>query len=274
MRRHGCIDSPTGLGADGHACWVFERSEEFIEASLEFFTDGLRSNRRLVYLSGEPVAEQRERLDPLGDVGAMIDDGTLHLLELKHLYKLGQPVDPEAQANLFTAATEAAHNDGFSGVSLATQSTDMVTEPCTWEAHLRLEGRADQLATSTGFSALCGYRRNALPAELLRDLAAVHPAANSFPEKSPFRLFGEGDGLVLGGEIDRFSTPALIRILSYAHRQGEPTSLSLEALDFIDHHGLEALVAYTRALNLNGGCNVHAKPPMVKRLCELLELEL
>ncbi len=274
VRRHGCIDSPTGLGADGHACWGFERSEEFIEASLEFFTDGLRSNRRLVYLSSEPVAEQRERLDPLGNVDAMIDDGTLHLLELEQLYRLGEPVDPEAQAAVFWAATKAAQAAGFSGVSLATQSTDMVIEPCTWDAHLRLESRADRLATATGFSALCGYQRDALPAELLGDLAAVHPAANSFPEATRFHLFGKDGGLALSGEIDYFSTAAMIRVLEYAHVQGEPTSLNLEALSFIDHRGLEALAAQTRQLDANGGCSVHGQRPMVDRLCHLLELQL
>ncbi|HKF83469.1 MAG TPA: MEDS domain-containing protein [Solirubrobacterales bacterium] len=274
MRTHGCIDSPAGLGADGHACWGFERSEEFVGAALDFFADGLRANRRLVYLSGEPVAQQRERLDPLGDVGAMIDGGSLHLLELKQLYQLGEPVDPDAQAALFGAATKAAHADGFSGVSLATQSTDMVVEPRTWDAHLRLESRADRLATSTGFSALCGYQRDRLPAGLLADLTAVHPTANSFPEATLFHLFGKDGGLALSGQVDRFSTETMTRALDYAHRPGQPTSLDLEALDFIDHHGLEALVEHTRRLDADGGCGVHGQPPIVERLCDLLELRL
>src|SRR5690242_184913 len=101
VRRHGCIDSGSGLGTDGHACWGFDQPEEYVAATLDFFSDGLRANQRLVYLSGEPVAEQRERLDPLGDVGRLIDDGTLHLFELKDFYDLGQPVDPVAQVELF-----------------------------------------------------------------------------------------------------------------------------------------------------------------------------
>lgn len=274
MRRNGCIDSPSGLGADGHACWGFERSEEFIAASLDFFTDGLRLNRRLVYLSGEPVAEQRERLEPLGDVGAMIDDGTLHLLELKQLYTLGEPVDPEAQVSLFEAAAKAARADGFSGVSLATQSTDMIVEPGTWDAHLRLESRADRLATSTGFSALCGYRRDALPADVLGDLAAVHPASNSIARAAPFHLFGDESGLALSGEIDRFASGALARVLDYAHSPGVPTSLNLQALTFIDHYALEVLSAHTHRLAANGGCTIHNRPAAVERLCDLLELEL
>jgi ABC-type transporter Mla MlaB component len=263
-----------GLGAQGHACWGFEKPAEFIDATLDFFTDGLRSNRRLVYLSGEPVAEQRERLDPLGDVGGLIDSGALHLLELKNLYRLGEPVDPDAQVALFTTATAAAQADGFSGLSLATQSTEMVADPCTWDAHLRLESMADRVASAAGMSALCGYQRDALPAEVLGDLAAIHPTANAIAERAPFHLFGEAGGLVLSGEIDRFSTPALVRALGLAHTPGEPTSLDLEALTFIDHHGFEVLAAHTRGLAANGGCTVANQPRIVNRLCELLELEL
>jgi ABC-type transporter Mla MlaB component len=274
VRTHGCIDSAAALGPDGHACWGFGRPEDFADVAIEFFATGLRTNRRLVYLSGEPVAEQRERLDPLGDVGGLIDSGGLHLLELKDLYRLGEPVDPDAQVALFGAAVDAARADGFSGVCLATQSTEMVVEPRTWDAHLRLESRADRLATSSGLSALCGYQRDALPADLLGDLAAVHPAANTVAEAASFHLFGEGAGLALSGELDRFSAPALVRALEYAHVPGEPTSLNLEALDFVDHHGLEVLAAHTRRLALNGGCTVHNRPRVVERLCDLLELEL
>lgn len=274
VRRHGCINSGGDLGTDGHACWAFEQPREFVDATLEFFTDGLRSNQRLVYLSGEPVAEQRERLDPLGEVGALLDNGSLHLFELKDFYDLGQPVDPVAQVNLFMAATEAARADGFSGLCLATQSTEMVAEPRTWAAHLRLESRADQLASATGMSALCGYQRGTLPETVLGDLAALHPTANALAEAAPFHLFGEAGGLVLSGEIDRFSTPALMRALTLAQAAGEPTSLDLGALRFIDHHAFEALAAHTRRLAADGGCIVRNRPAHVDRLAGLLELEL
>ena len=274
MRTHGCIDSAGGLGAQGHACWGFDQPAEFADAALDFFADGLRDGRRLVYLSGEPVAEQRERLDPLGDVGGMIDSGALHLLELKDLYRLGEPVDPHAQVALFTAATEGARADGFSGLSLATQSTDLVADPRTWDAHLSLESMADRMAAPTGMSALCGYQRDALPDEVLGDLAAIHPTANAIAERAPFHLFGEAGGLVLSGEIDRFSTPALARALDRAHTPGEPTSLDLEPLAFIDHHGFEVLAAHTRRLAANGGCRVQNQPRIVNRLCELLGMGL
>jgi anti-anti-sigma regulatory factor len=274
VRVHGCIDSGSRLGHDGHACWGFDDRQEFTDAALEFLADGLRLGQRIAYVGSEPVAEQRERLDPLGDVGALIDTGALQLFELSDLYRVGKPVDAEVQVAVYSAATGAALIDGYTGLRVAAQVTDLVREPETWDAHVRWESTADRVFSSRKLSGLCGYQRDALPAQLLTDLAAVHPAANKTAGPVPFHLFGEGDGLVLTGEIDLFSSEALDRALGHACSGAEPVSLDLEALDFIDHHGLEVLLAHAHRLTAYGGCSIHHQPPVVDRLCELLELEL
>jgi anti-anti-sigma regulatory factor len=274
VRANGCIDSTCRLGADGHACWSFDEQPEFIDAALEFLTDGLRLGQRIAYVGSESVAEQRERLDPLGDVGGMIDKGTLQLFELTDLYRVGEPVDANAQLAIYSAATDVALAEGFTGLRVAAQVTDLVTEPETWEAHVRWESTADRVFSAKKLSALCGYQRSALPPQLLADLAAVHPAANETAGPVPFHLFGEDGGLVLTGEIDAFSSDAFDRVLGYACNAEEPVSLDLKRLDFIDHRGLEILAAHDRQRVATGGCSIHNPPPMVERLCELLELKL
>jgi len=79
--------------------------------------------------------------------------------------------------------------------------------------------------------------------------------------------------VVLAGEVDLFSTPDLDRLLEMACEDGEGVSLDLAELDFIDHHGLERLVAHTERLAATAGCSVPNKPPVVDRLCDLLELQ-
>lgn len=256
---------------DGHACWGFDERGEFIDAALEFLTDGLRLGQRIAYIGNEPVAEQRERLDALGDVGQMIDRGDLLLFELSDLYRVGEPVEADRQLAIYSAATDAALADGFAGLRVAAQVTDLVTEPETWDAHVRWESTADRVFSTKSLSALCGYQRSALPPQLLTDLAAIHPAANETASSVPFHLFGEDGGLVLSGEVDAFTGEAFARALSYACRPEEPISLDLGRLDFIDHRGLEVLAAHGRA---SGGCSIHNSPPVVDRLCELLELKL
>lgn len=273
MRVHGCIDAASDLGPHGHACWAFDQEAEFVAAALEFFSDGLRLDQRLVYISSEPVDEQRERLDQLGDVGGMIDRGELQLVELGTIYRPGDKIDVEAQVALYERVAATARADGFAGLRVASQATDFLAEPETWIDRLRWESAADRILEANGISALCGYRRDALPPSLLGDLAAVHPTANFDAEAFPFHLFGEGDGLVLSGEIDAFSCEALDRLLDLASRSGERVRLDLGPLRFIDHRGLEVLAAHTRHPPGDGGYRLHNCPAMVERLSDLLELE-
>lgn len=274
MRVHGCIDSGTGLGSDGHACWGFEERQEFVDAALEFLADGLSAGQRIAYVGSESVAEQRERLDPLGGVGAMIDTGALQLFELSDLYRVGEPVDVDFQLATYSAAAEAALADGYSGLRVAAQVTDLVADPETWDAHVRWESTADRVFSGQSLSALCGYRQDALPPQLLEDLAAIHPAANLDGGSVPFHLFGEDGGLALAGEVDLFSSEALDRALGFACPAEGPVSLDLAALRFIDHHGVEVLADHTHRLNAAHGCRIRNQPPIVNRLCEILELEL
>lgn len=274
MRAHGWIDSGSRLGTDGHACWIFDQQQEFVEAALEYLTDGLRAEQRIVYVGSEPVEEQRELLAPLGDVGGMIDKGALQLFELTDLYKVGEPVDADVQVATYLAATDAALADGYTGLRVAAQVTDLVAEPRTREAHVRWESIADRYVATHPLSAFCGYQRDLLPERLLCDLAAVHPASNEGHPAVPFHLFSDSGSVVLAGEVDFFSAPDLDRLLDLACEGGDQISLDLSELDFIDHRGLAMLAAHTQRLATHGGCAVHNPPPVVDRLCELLELKL
>jgi DcmR-like sensory protein len=274
VRAHGRIDAASELGPHGHACWAFDREGEFVDAALEFFSDGLRLGERLIYVSGEPVMAQRERLDQLGDVGGLIDRGALQLLDLGTIYRPGDRIDVEAQVALYEGAADAARADGFAGVRVASQATDFLAEPEAWSDRLRWESAADRIFEAHGIAALCGYRRDALLPSLLGDLAALHPTANSAAEAFPFHLFGEGEGLVLSGEIDALCSGALDRLLGHVRRDGERVDLDLGALRFIDHRGLETLAAHAGRPTDDGGYRFHNGPAMVRRLSDLLELEL
>jgi hypothetical protein len=271
---HGSIDAGSGLGHDGHACWGFDDRQEFVDAALEFLTDGLRLGQRLAYVGSEPVAEQRERLDPLGDVGGLIDSGALQLFELSDLYRVGEPVDVNAQLAAYLAATDAALAHGYSGLRVAAQVTDLVAEPETWNAHVRWESAADRVLSRQSLAALCGYERVALPSQLLADLATVHPASNGCAGLAPFHLFGENCGLALTGEVDLFSSETLDRALDFACDEGESVLLDLGELDFIDHRGVEILAAHAGRLAGEGGCTIQHQPHLVSRLCRILELQL
>ena len=274
MRTHGCIHSGSGLGADTHACWGFDRRQEFVDASLEFLSDGLRNGERIVYVGSEPVEEQRERLEPLGGVGAMIDEGALLLIDLTGIYKSGEQLDPSTQLSVYSAVTDAALADGYTGIRVAAQVTNLVREPQTWDAHLRWESMADRFMSVQPMSAMCGYQRDLVPEQLLGELLAVHPSSNAPAEAVPFRLFADDGDMVLSGDIDFLSVKALDRALKTACDGTEPVELDLGELGFIDPNGIKVLARHTRRLAAEGGCSVRNAPPAVERLCEILGVEL
>lgn len=274
MRAHGCIHSGNDLGPDAHACWGFDRRQEFVDAALEFLTDGLRNGQRIVYVGSEPVDEQRERLEPLGGVGAMIDEGALLLIDLTGIYKTGKPLDPNVQLGVYSAATDAALADGYAGIRVAAQVTNLVRERETWDAHLRWESMADRFMSVRPMSAMCGYQRDLVPEQLLSELSAVHPTSNAPAKTVPFRLFAENGDMVLSGDIDFLSVKALDRALETACDGAEPIVLDLRELGFIDPNGLEVLVRHTRRLAAESGCSVRNAPPAVERLCDMLSVEL
>jgi anti-anti-sigma regulatory factor len=274
VRTHGCIHSGSDLGTDTHACWGFDRRQEFIDAALEFLTDGLRNGQRIVYVGSEPVEEQRERLEPLGGVGAMIDEGALLLIDLTGIYKAGQPLDPEVQLGVYKAVTDAALADGYSGIRVAAQVTNLVREPETWDAHLRWESMADRFMSVQPMSAICGYQRDVVPEKLLAELAAVHPVSNAPERTVPFRLFAEDGDMVLSGDVDFLSVKALDRALETACDGTEPVVFDLGELGFIDPNGLEVLVRHTRRLAAGSGCSVRNMPPAVERLSQMAGVEL
>ncbi len=274
MRAHGCIHSGGDLGTDTHACWGFDRRQEFVDAALEFLTDGLRNGQRIVYVGSEPVEEQRERLEPLGGVGAMIDEGALLLIDLTGIYKSGQPLDPHVQLGVYRAVTDAALADGYAGIRVAAQVTNLVREPETWDAHLRWESMADRFMSAQPMSAMCGYQRDVVPEKLLTELAAVHPVSN-VPERTvPFRLFADDGDMVLSGDVDYLSVKALDRALETACDGTEPVVFDLGELGFIDPNGLEVLVRHTRRLAAESGCSVRNMPPAVERLSQMAGVEL
>jgi anti-anti-sigma factor len=274
VRTHGCIHAGGGLGPNAHACWGFKRRQEFVDASLEFLTDGLRNGQRIAYVGNEPVEEQRERLEPLGGVGALIDEGALLLIDLTGVYKAGEPIDPDAQMAVYAAVTDAALADGYAGIRVAAQATSLVREPATWEAHLRWESLADRFMSVRPLSAMCGYQRDLVSERLFCDLSTLHPVSNAPTKAVPFHLYAEEGDMFLSGDIDFLSVKALDRALETACDGTEPVVLDLRELGFIDPNGLEVLVRHTRRLAAAGGSSVRNAPPAVDRLCQMLGVEL
>ncbi|HEV3047554.1 MAG TPA: MEDS domain-containing protein [Solirubrobacteraceae bacterium] len=276
MRAHGDLAGGDGIDVGGHVCWGFDAIASFEQATLEFLGDGQRLGERLAYVTCEPPELQRERLAPLGNIDRLLGQGALELHSAFDAYAPRTPSEAAARIGDYVAATARALADGYSGLRVAAQASELLLDPAAWERQLRWESAADRHMASQPMTALCGYDRQRIAPELLSDLQCVHPASRVGPVRAPFHIFhGDADTLVVCGEVDVFSVASFDRLLGVAFGKRGVSRLDLGELEFIDHHGLRTLADHRRRLAEQGrALSLVRMPRAARRLGALLEIEL
>ena len=252
MREHGLVTTTAGLGLHGHACWTYADDAELTRAAAEYLADGARLGQRLVYVAPGASLDQVEemwRLEPI------LRDHVPEALALEAFCEPGAPTGSDRMLEFYGDAVDAAVADGFSGLRVAAEVTELAADrdcQCRWESV------ADRLMAERPLSALCCYDRRRLAPEVLRDLCSVHPVVN---ESVPFRIYAAGDGLLLEGEIDYFSSDALERVLPLTRGDG---ILDLSGASFVDQHGARVLC--------ESGVPLAGIPDSMRRACDLMGL--
>jgi anti-anti-sigma regulatory factor len=275
MRRDGYVPSAGGLGLHGHACWVYGDYSEFRTGVLTFLEDGVELGQRLMYVGTGSVQKLRGDLEGLRGLDAMLASGGLRIMPLENAYEVGAPVDPASQLSMYAAATSTALVDGYTGLRVVADVTQLVVDAELWRSHTHWESVADRYMAKNPMAALCCYDRSALPDRILDDLACVHRTSNRPAETAPFRLYAGREGLSLGGEVDCFSADDLRRLLEAATPPGTDLVLELDQLDFINHNGLMAIADHAEALGRAGHrVEFRGAPPTFDKLADLLEVRL
>ena len=99
----------------------------------------------------------RANLADLGDLDRLLAKGALHVVSARDVYGAGGPVDPERVVGFVAAATEQALADGFGGLAMSADATELVGTPVQKDAFARCEFLVDGYMASHPLSALCGY---------------------------------------------------------------------------------------------------------------------
>jgi anti-anti-sigma regulatory factor len=247
---------------------VHRDAAEYHRRLATFFAEGLRDGRRVAYVGYGDVAASRADLAGVRDLDRLLAEGMLHVLSAQDVYGPGGPVDPERVLATYALATEAALADGFRGLTVAADATDLVRSPAQQEAFARYEFLVDCYMASHPLSALCGYRLE-LGKDTVTDFAALHAAGLS--RGAPFRVFGCPDGAIgLAGRFDPVSVAALGRVLARL-RPGAGTGalvVDLAGVEYLDHRLLLALGEYARKSGVSP--SLRSVSPFGARLLELL----
>jgi ABC-type transporter Mla MlaB component len=273
VRAHGLVDDVPGAGPADHLCWVYEDDAAFDEATRAFLVGGLTRGERLLCI-GQRVIDSLQTLRPPGpDIAALIATGAVETLTLAEAYEAAGPFLPEQQLAYYDAATRRATDDGYRGLRVIADVSDMAADPALRADLVHWEHVADEYAVhGAGFSALCAYRSDLAP-EVLADVASMHPLLRAREEVSSFRLFVDGDRLALAGSVDTFSRDRLARVLASARAKEDGVVLDVSGLEFVDVSACRVLARWAADLSDRSvALEVTGASSLLRRMWQVLDL--
>jgi anti-anti-sigma regulatory factor len=270
MRVIGPVGSYREWGLQDHLCWVHGDPSDYRPRLGEFFREGLERGLRVAYLGSGNAGELREHLGRLVDAGPLLSREAIGVIAFEEIFGAGEPVDPAGVIKRYAAATEDALADGYRGLRIGADVTDLVRAPEQQDAFARCEFLLERYSSRHPLSAMCGYRLEL--GDAVTQFACMHAAVPA--GLTPFQVFACGDGAVgLLGEFDQACQRAFERALRRIQPALDDPELifDMSQVQFMDHHALLSLDAYAEA------CPVpvvaRSAPPVVRRVARVLGLE-
>ena len=257
MRMIGPVESYRGFGPQDHSCWVHGDRSDYRPRLTEYFREGLERGLRVAYLGPGNAGELREHLDRLVDSGPLLTREAIRVISFEEIYGMGGPVDPTEVIKRYAAATQEALADGYRGLRISADVTDLVRAPDQQDAFLRCEFLLERYSSRHPLSAMCEYRREL--GDAVTQFACMHAAVPA--GLTPFQVFACDDGAVgLLGEFDAACQAAFKRALQRIQLAPGDSRLifDMSAVRFMDHGALFALDSYAqkrcRSLSVSGRC--------------------
>jgi anti-anti-sigma regulatory factor len=250
-----------------HLCCLYDDPADYRHRVTAFFTEGLREGLRVAYAGvGGPEASRAD-LANLQDLDGLLSDGAVQILAME-LYLRDDALDPERVVASYAAATEQALADGFRGLRVSADGTELARTPAQQDTLARYEFLVGRYMEGHPLSALCGFGTE-LGEDTVTEFASLHAGGTS--DLPGFRVFGCADGAVgLAGEFDQATVPAFGRVLSRLRTGVDAGALVVDMADveYLDHRLLLTLSDYARANGVQ--LSVRWIPPFATRLMQLL----
>jgi ABC-type transporter Mla MlaB component len=271
VRAAGLLSHPGGAPAAHHICWVYDDDAAFVALAVDYLAEGLARGEQLMCVGSEVLAGLRSAGVGLADVDALIDRGVLRVLDVGAAYAGGDGFTPERQLAFYDEATRQALDDGYRGLRVIAELSPLAADPRSRPDLLRWEHLADDfMGHGSGMVALCAYRSD-LDGAALADLASVHPQLHTPVGDPPFRLWFDGDTLVLTGALDTFGAERLHRVLAGSHLTGPVVVADLSRVEFVDVGGCRALALWARELaDRSGRLELVGSSRVLRRMWQLL----
>ncbi len=196
MRNHGTRYELLPLRPNDHIGWVYEGPNQFASIAAPFLAEGSARSERLMYVADDPQPEAIRRL------AESFEPGAVQCALVSDVYGPTGIVDPEEQRATFAAALSDAVSEGYSGIRVAADNTNLVSDPDRLAAWIRWEIVADRFMSENRVTGLCAFDRKQIQIESLRHLATLHPLSSADTRVPEFRIFSDEGSLWVEGEVD------------------------------------------------------------------------
>jgi anti-anti-sigma regulatory factor len=219
-------------------------------------------------LGSGDAGELRELLGRVAGTGPL-RSGAVRVISFEEFYGAEGPVDPATVINSYDAATQEALADGYQGLRVSADVTDLVRAPERQDAFARCEVLLERYSSRHPLSAMCGYCRDL--GDAVTQFACLHAAVPA--GLTPFQMFACGDGAVgLLGEFDRACRGAFERALRRIQpAPGDSTLIfDMSQVRFMDHYALLSFDSYAETCPVP--VVVRSVPPLVRRVARVLGL--
>jgi ABC-type transporter Mla MlaB component len=121
-------------------------------------------------------------------------------------------------------------------------------------------------------SALCAYRDD-LSERTVADVASAYPAAYAPKGMPQFRVFFDGDRIVVAGSVDLSEADRLARLLADSPATAV-VRLDLSLLEFVDVAGCRAFARWAGALSAGGmSVEIRGASRLFRRVWRVLALD-
>jgi anti-anti-sigma regulatory factor len=270
MRMIGPVVSSGGFGPQDHLCWVHGDPCEYRPWLAEFFSDGLARGLRVAYLGSGSAGELRDHLAGFAGVAQLQARTAIQVIPFEEIYGAGGPVDPAEVIKRYAAATQEALSDGYQGLRVSADVTDLVRAPEQQDAFARCEFLLERYSSRYPLSAMCEYRLEL--GDAVTQFACLHAAVPA--GVTPFQVFACADGAVgLLGDFDVACQAAFERAMQRICPAPDDPSLvfDMSAVRYMDHRALLTLEAFAQKCPVP--VVVRSMPRIVCRVARVLGLE-
>ncbi|MCM0081980.1 MEDS domain-containing protein [Geomonas sp. Red32] len=160
-------------GRHHHLCLLYDGEEEILTPVVPFIQKGLSLGERCLYLHGGE--ETLERVLKNAVLGQKHDIGALKLLPVEECWLKGGSFTPKSVIELLASLSAMASTDGFRATRVICDMGWAAGDPSLTALLIEFELLLNRLAEQLDVTILSLYRRRAFPAEVILELAKLHP---------------------------------------------------------------------------------------------------